>query len=394
MDLSQRLDRIITAKPKRPKEDVKPLEESISGEWIESDSGKVFLREEVHRIAQDFDLGGLGKVMDLNTGLERLLFLDTETTGLAGGTGTVAFMVGLGYFENNQFITAQLFIPGFQHELLMLEKLQTYIDRFDHVVTFNGRCFDIPLLETRYLMQRLRPRLLKLTNIDLLHHSRTIWKKKLESCSLQSLEASVLRHYREDDTPGELIPQIYFNYLRTGETHEIKGIFIHNEQDVVSMAKLLKIIASVFSNPDSPHFDDPIQQLSVGRYMVNKGFETDGLAYLERAATDGAPHVRDEAYVFLGRLCKRQNDFENAMAHWGKISSNPRHVLYSLTEQAKFLEHKRCDYKAALDVTTKAIKFLRECSLLDFPVEIDEKNLHHRQNRLINKLNANKKSRS
>ncbi len=390
MDLSERLQRIVGAPKSQAKKSSIPLEELVSGEWCQKGQSKIFVafssrtwttRQKNYSRLKNFV--GLGA--DISP--EKVLFLDTETTGLAGGTGTYAFMVGLGFLDSGKFQTVQLFMPKFSDEPHMLSILKEYFDGKTHIVTFNGKTFDIPLLETRYLMMRERNPFSEFDHLDLLHTSRIIWKKRLQSCSLQNLECNLLGKVREGDIPGELIPEVYFDYIRTNDPTDMTRVFEHNQQDVVSMMSLLEMVGSIFETPDSPFFEDPTEQLSGGQYLWRKGFSCEGMEYMQRASDTTNRKLRDEAMFTLGRLCKKQGEFEKAAKHFESVCHDPCQVIEALVEQAKHFEHRTKEIGRALEVTEKAMSVARQIKLLSenemAAPAIDE--LRHRHERLVRK---------
>src|SRR5262249_33194494 len=140
----------------------------------------------------------------------RIAFLDTETTGLSGGTGTYAFLVGIGTWRSSGFLVEQFFMRNFDEEAAVICPLEERLSQVKVVVTFNGKCFDLPLLESRFVMHRRDWPLADGIHLDLLHPSRRLWKLRLKDCSLANLEREVLGFEREEDIPGYLIPQVYF----------------------------------------------------------------------------------------------------------------------------------------------------------------------------------------
>ncbi|MEZ4522811.1 MAG: ribonuclease H-like domain-containing protein [Thermomicrobiales bacterium] len=162
---------------------------------------------------------------------EARIYIDTETTGLSGGTGTYAFLIGLGWFEPSGFRVRQYFMRHPGEEIALLGYVARHINEFDGLTTFNGRSFDMPLIETRFRMHRLEYAAPG-DHLDLLHPARSIWKHRLESCSLGTLEQEILGVVRESDAPGWLIPSIYFNYLRTRAVHDLGPVIEHNRHDI------------------------------------------------------------------------------------------------------------------------------------------------------------------
>jgi uncharacterized protein YprB with RNaseH-like and TPR domain len=170
--------------------------------------------------------------------LSRAAFLDTETTGLAGGTGTAAFLVGLGFVDEDRFHVRQYFMRDYHEEAALLRGVADDLAAFRHVVTFNGRTFDLPLLEARYRLNRERFPLADVLHLDLLPPARRLWKLRLLSCRLQALESDLLDLRRRSDVPGEEIPGIYFDYVRRRDGRALLRVLEHNRVDVVSLAAL------------------------------------------------------------------------------------------------------------------------------------------------------------
>src|SRR6202790_1745636 len=165
-------------------------------------------------------------------------FLDTETTGLAGGAGTYAFLIGVGRITAEGFRVRQFFMREFGEEASLLHALTAHLAQFEVLITYNGKTYDQPLLETRYRMQRAKPPFSRLGHLDLLHGARRLWKLRFDSCRLVELENQILGVEREGDLPGELIPYVYFEYLRTREAFKLVPIFHHNAIDILTLACL------------------------------------------------------------------------------------------------------------------------------------------------------------
>lgn len=155
---------------------------------------------------------------EIECDLSQIAFLDTETTGLSGGTGTYAFLVGIGTWNSSGFLVEQFFMRDFDEEAAMICSLEERFSRLEVIVTFNGKCFDLPLLESRFIMHRRHWGRAQAVHLDLLHPCRRLWKLRLKDCSLSNLEARVLGWERDEDVPGHLIPQVYFKYARSGSS--------------------------------------------------------------------------------------------------------------------------------------------------------------------------------
>jgi len=239
-DLRQRLDRLLEPKKIYRKKEICPIERLVRGEIISTPDGETFLTKE--HFPPDFRFGemNLADIHNIPTypahllsrderlkelDFRRALFLDTETTGLTGGTGTFAFMVGLGFFEEDRFSIYQFFMRDYSEERASLSLLKNMIDSFQFLVTFNGRQYDIPLLETRFILSRMVSKIREIPNFDLLYPSRKIWKGAYENCRLVTLESQLLGVARTDDIPSEWIPYLYFDYIQTGDARKIHQFF-------------------------------------------------------------------------------------------------------------------------------------------------------------------------
>ena len=188
---------------------------------------------------------------------ERLILLDTETTGLAGGTGTHVFLVGLGFLEYGDdgalaFVVRQYFLRQLREERALLHALGTTLGGYDALVSFNGKSFDWPLLVSRFVLARQRTEVEARAwpHLDLLHPTRRIWKHRLPSCSLGTIEREVLGIDRGPDIPGALIPELYFRFLREGDPGPLRAVLAHNESDIITLLTLLIHLGQLLSEGD------------------------------------------------------------------------------------------------------------------------------------------------
>ncbi len=182
--------------------------------------------------------------------LSGLAFFDIETTGLAGGTGTLAFLIGVGTVESDQFVLRQFFMRSPAEEAPLLHGVAESLEDRVGLVTYNGRGFDVPIVQTRFTMARRRFDLTAYPNLDLLPAARRLWRGRYENCSLGTLESAVLGlHRTEADVPGYLIPQLYVDYLRTGDAREMQRVIYHNAEDILSMVTLAAHILETFADP-------------------------------------------------------------------------------------------------------------------------------------------------
>lgn len=325
------------------------------GTEIKTESGKAFVVE--RRYALDHQLGRhpLSRLLQFQPSLaaevagsselakttfDRLAFLDTETTGLAGGAGTLVFLVGIGRFEDQAFVLQQYFLRDPQEESAMLTALSGVLSALKGFVTFNGRSFDVPLLETRYVMAlRRRWPLTSWPHLDLLHPSRRLWQRELPDCRLGTIEQRVLQIERsEADVPGEQIPGMYLDYLRTGDATDIERILYHNAIDVLSMVGLTSQILERYQEADPDQLSGG-EALAVGRWHSSAGRSRRALeAYDSASRQAGDRETQIDALRHLGTDAKRDQDFELARRAWeawhALAQDDPRPCI----ELAKFYE--------------------------------------------------------
>ena len=207
--------------------------------------------------------------------VRRLLFLDTETTGLSGGAGTLAFLIGVGYIEGDELVIRQLLMRDYPEEPILLSHVAEMMPRFDAYVTFNGKSFDLPLVHSRMTMHRMREAYRELPHLDLLHPARRIWKLRLGRCSLSSLEADVLGQGRQDDLPGAEVPQRYFEYLKTRDFELLEDVLHHNMLDIRSLAVLLARLCQAMDVPEQQAFSQDV--FSAGRALERFGYVEEAL---------------------------------------------------------------------------------------------------------------------
>lgn len=317
-------------------------------------------------------------------GLEagRLLYLDTETTGLSGGAGTVAFLVGAGFYEDGCYVIRQYFIRDYDEEAAMLVELKGLFSRSQGLVTFNGKAFDINLLQSRFISNRLRHSFTDMPNIDLLYPARRVWGLKLESCRLSSIEENVLGLARHDDIPGAMIPSVFFKYLDDRDATEIVRVIKHNELDILSMVSLLTRLQTMLQSPLS-ETDGGFELLGMGRIFEANG-KTDSMVECLEACTGSERFdIRIQAVKRLTGIYKRSGRYDRAMEHWRAVESeNPEFELFHLIEMAKYYEHKEKDPGKALHVVEKAFQI---CLRAGLPIDRRLEELKKRRDRLRKK---------
>jgi hypothetical protein len=316
--------------------------------------------------------------------------LDTETTGLSGGTGTLAFLVGLGTFQAERrkskgttFHLRQFFLRDPDEEAAMLSALSDLMQDRQALVTFNGRGFDLPLLQTRYTLARMRPAWLSLPHLDLLMPSRRVWRDRLVSCALASLELNVLGVRRtHEDVPSFMIPQLYLDYLRTGDAGDMARVIYHNRYDILSMVTLAALLCRIFDNPfeQATH---PADLVSLGKWYDDLGLTEQAERAFRAVTVPG--ETRSHALTHLGWLLKRQERREQVVAVWKELAgANPLDVTAHV-ELAKHYEWHADNLEQALAWTQAALDLAANWSPGSERDSVCDE-LAHRRERLERKL--------
>ncbi len=320
-----------------------------------------------------------------NIDFRKILYLDTETTGLSGGAGTIAFLVGAGYFTEEGFLVHQWLMRDYPEERFMLTALLAMLDGFDMVVTFNGKTFDLPLLQSRLLMNRMGTGALdRVFHADLLHPARRVWKLRLKSCRLARLEEEIFHQPREDDLPGSEAPERFFRYLKTGDFSLLTDVLRHNRQDIVSLAKLMDRLLDTFEKPEQQSFFEDI--FSVGRALERQG-ETELARRCYHLVTEGG--VREQARLKLGKSFVRCRELDSAIEVYRHMIVCREGGLTPYVELAKLYEHRQKDIKNALEITEMAIFVASEPSLrTQNAMQEDQNALQYRYMRLLKKAQA------
>lgn len=240
----------------------------------------------------------------------RIVFLDTETTGMQGGTGMCPFLVGLGYFAGDEFHMLQYFIRDFDEEPSMLCALRDWLKRFELIVTYNGAAFDIPLLETRFTLARLDSPFQDMSHFDLLFTTRRLWRNGHGSCRLTALEREMISFERGPDIPGSMIPRAYFDHLQQRPSTTLKSVFTHNVHDVVSLAALTVHACDRVALSPAP-LDDPCDLYSLARVLENSADWRRSIKLYEMAIAGGLPDpLRLKALEDLSVVYRRVSDYE------------------------------------------------------------------------------------
>jgi uncharacterized protein YprB with RNaseH-like and TPR domain len=410
MDLKARLQRADALRQGAPTQPAParthhhpPLEDLVAGRWEALDGGRCFVAEERYALAFRHGDLALEEVLGVPervwqaaaTGtdrrpfaMRRAVFVDIETTGLARGGGTYAFLVGVGAFQGEEFVLRQFFMPHYADEDALLALLEGALRDHGGLVTFNGRSFDWPIIETRYILSRREPPGDGSPHLDLLHLARRLWRRSLPSCALSSLEQHVLQIARSaSDVPGYLIPALYQDYLERGATGPLADVFYHNLIDILSLVTLAARAGGAVADPLSTQGPAPCDLCSLAGLLEADGRTEEALRTYRRAAEGEGPQAV-EAARRLGVLLKRLERHDEAAAVWR--AEIPRGGLAPYVELAKHLEHRQKDYAGAREVVAQAIAWAGSpaAGLGRWEARRVLRDLEHRLGRLDRRLDA------
>lgn len=407
-DLRKRLERLgvglgLSGLRPRPAQEPAPaprreaIEDWVSGRVVETDAGPCFVSEIRYPLAHvhgGLALGALlehtprglgalaGEPCDDEVPFASFAFLDTETTGLAGGTGTYAFLVGLGTFEDGEFVLRQCFMRDIPEERAMLEVVRGVLERSRGLVTFNGRAFDWPLLETRFAMNRRPAPPVVPPHLDLLLPARRLWRLRLRSCALSSLEANVLGVVRsEADVPGWAIPGLYRDFITYGHAEPLRRVFYHNAHDILSLATLAAHLCAVAREPLAAlrHGED---LFSLARGCEAEGeLERAGELYRQCLRCQLSPAARREATRRLALLGKRTGQAAEALELWHALAEQGD--VEACIELAKHYEHRAADLEQARRHAVRALRLLQH---MRYPDRRQLAAIEHRLARLEAKM--------
>ena len=316
--------------------------------------------------------------------IRRCLFLDTETTGLSHGAGTVAFLVGVGFAEGEQLVVEQYLMRDYSDEPELIDRLAARMQGFDCVCTFNGRTFDMPLLEARFTMCRMRERWRDMDNLDLIVPARRAWKLRLGSCRLANIEAEILGCPREDDLPGSEVPTRFFEFMKTGDEALLEDIVRHNCQDIATLATLLVKLCRINDRPED--LTDQRDQYSMGRSLERQG-ELRPAREMYRISAKPRPagtlsaltgeRVAGMANWRLYLLSRRSGDWEGARDTLLQMLNRRQMPGAACTELAKLYEHRLGDCRRAMEYASRSARY---------PDGEDEAQLQRRLERLQRKI--------
>ena len=376
--LRKRIDEIMAHRPESRPSASSPanrrsfsLKDVIAGEDCHNAAGTCFIQETPvdasarhgHRRISDFaDLNMQAAAFLAKNALlagyplEEGLFLDTETTGLAGGTGTMAFLIGLGWFERGRFIVRQIFARDFAEERAALTHLADIAGARRFLVSFNGKTFDVGLLSTRYILNRMQNPFAMLPHLDLLYPARRLIAHRLENCRLATIEERVLGLVRQDDVPGSDIPQRYFDWLRGGDARPLQDVFTHNRLDIISLAALMGHLTELTHGRPDIVRADARDLLALARWYNDRQDTWQAQCLLTSLVVSCETAVQMEARKTLSLIYKRAGRWEEAVGLWQQMARDHSDDLFALIELAKWYEHRAHDVETALKLVRHAIR--------------------------------------
>jgi uncharacterized protein YprB with RNaseH-like and TPR domain len=354
-----------------PRQAAEPIERVVGGEILDTGAGPLLVVRREYPLAHTHGrqrlgdafgvsaeaLGVIARAGEAPADARGLLFVDIETTGLAGGTGTYPFLVGLGELEGDRFVVTQHFMRDLDEEPALLAAIAPRLESAAGIVTFNGTGFDLPLLETRFVLSRRRwPA--TVTHLDLLRPARRVWTWAFPDCRLATLEREALAFERPDDVPGSIIPALYFQYLRSRQSRPLARVFAHNRDDVVALAALVGWFARALGGAGD--WLRPIERLGLGRLLEPVDPEQSLVHYRAAlaAGVSGGPALA--ACLRAAAWEKRKQRWDTACELWRTAVSVGVFDPRPWEELAKFHEHRRRELAVARQLVSDALTLARE----------------------------------
>lgn len=305
-----------------------------------------------------------------STAVERLLFIDTETTGLGQGVGNVPFMIGIGYMEADRFTVEQMLIRHPGEEASMLAYLQTKIAERPVLISYNGKSFDWPIVRNRFILNRIPLPAEPEGHLDFLYPSRSLWKRTLPSVRLGQVETSRLGVFRSDDVPGSMAPVLYFKYLAERNPEVLSGVFRHNEWDVLTLAGLAIHLARLLgyeSDGDDVQAFGREEWFRYGKWLEKCGIYDAAMVTMEALAHDLTEHDTeaeperaelDSCVLPLAQYFKKYGRYEEALALWNlyirRMGRERTAALEPFIELSMYYEHKDKQLELALQYAREA----------------------------------------
>jgi uncharacterized protein YprB with RNaseH-like and TPR domain len=324
--------------------------------YIEEHKGKSYTHGKID-FSQTIDSGLILRWANIPNNdpidIRQFVFIDTETSGLSGGTGTFAFLIGLGYFDGNEFIVKQYFLRDPSEERAALEAVSCDITPFRYIVTYNGKSFDIPILNSRHIIHGMTSPFKSVFHIDLLHLARKIWKERLPSRALGELEKEILSFQREGlDIPGWMVPDVYFDYLARGITDQIEGVLYHNRVDIISLAGIYWFLADLIFHPTNSTTNS-IDKASIGALLEKLGDVDKSAEIYEMCLSEGLPRPLYLKTIHrFADIKKKNGDITGSILMFEKAAD--LEDFEACIEISKLFEHNLKDNIKALEWAKKA----------------------------------------
>ncbi len=355
----------------------KSIDEIVDGSYQKTDFGKIFVAKKEY--LPDYYHGEMplesflkqspktlalisknDEIKDLD--LKKAVFIDTETTGLSGGTGTAVFLVGILFFENNEFRIRQYLMQDFNEELAMLSALKQIFKNFEFIISYNGKAFDIPLLSTRYLINKMSDNHLNLPHIDLLFPSRFLYRKDLPNCRLKTIENKVLGIWEDriGDIDSSLIPYIYFDFLNTKDARILKSVFKHNIIDLISLVTLTAKLASYIENYNEINLSyNQIRSLTK-IFFLKKNFNDAEKLILRAIQNADNKEDLEECKMWYGFILKKMRKFDDSSKIFEELVLDDTKEIEIYRQVAIYQEHQNKNYQKAINFCNKALKIMKD----------------------------------
>ncbi|MFN0093745.1 MAG: ribonuclease H-like domain-containing protein [Dehalococcoidia bacterium] len=369
---------------------------ALGGRWFQSPQGPGYVVESVYEAGWAHGKVVLHRALTVDPAKlagqcrdERLsacepkdfLYVDTETTGL-GGAGALVFLAGVARFDGSLLRLRQYVLPSPAYEGGLLGGLARELAEARALVSYNGKSFDLPLLESRYILSRERPTFRTLPHLDLLHPNRRLFRGEFDSHRLVQMEVEVLGFERESDCPSHEVPERYFRFQRTSDPTHIAPVLRHNAWDILSLVALAAHLGAICNGEEQP--------LQAARAAQYAGELESAVTHFEAALNAGLGRAqRLEAMERSAEACKRLKRHEEAADWWRRLIAEPRsRRLKPYVELAKLLEHQLRDRAEALRVTTEALDLVERGLLPQGPAnsELTQDGLRKRQERLASRI--------
>ncbi|MEW5974435.1 MAG: ribonuclease H-like domain-containing protein [Acidobacteriota bacterium] len=321
----------------------------------------------------------------------RVLLLDTETTGLSGGAGTHVFLAGLGFWDESGFVVEQYFMRDFHEERAMLADLAQRLGGTDLLLSFNGKSFDLPLLQSRFILSRLPWPLSRAVHLDLLYPARRLWRLRLRDCSLGNLEKELFGRERIGDVPGHLIPHLYFNFARTGVPRGMSQVLEHNRQDICTLVELCHRMKGLLASMTGTMAIEATDLFSAGKYLRSLG-QTRLSFECHRAALNSLngqldPELECRVLTSIAELHLTEGQRDDAVALWERALATANTLPLRVAERlAVHYEHRVRKFRKALEISERALESLERAGPSDYSSGPRIAEWTRRRERLLRKI--------